>query len=119
MQARTEELAVEFDQDGVQVRSAEWGDMHVAEYALSAGTDLAPFFAALPDGLCSCDHWGSVVEGEIHLRYADGSEETTRAGEVYHWPAGHTGWTDHGVVFVACTPLEAIRRMERQMASAG
>ena len=28
----------------------------------------------------------------MHLRYADGTEEVSRAGDVYHWPA--TGWTD-------------------------
>lgn len=119
MRARTEDLTLEFDDGGVRIRGAEWGEMHVAEYTLAPGTDLTPFFAALPEGRCSGDHWGQVLEGELHVRYADGSEETTYAGELYHWPAGHTAWTDSGVVFVACTPLEAVRRMERQMASAG
>lgn len=117
MRAGADELTVEFEQDGVEVRSGRWGDMHLARYTLPPGTDLGPFFAMLPDGLCSGDHFGVVMEGEIVVRYKDGSEEITRGGELYHWPAGHTGWTDQGVVFVAITPLAQVEHMEQQMKS--
>ena len=118
MRAGSDELTVEFQQNGVEVRSGRWGNMHVASYTLPPATDLSPFFAMLPDGLCSGEHFGVVIEGEIVVRYSDGSEETTRGGELYHWPAGHTGWTDKGVVFVAITPLAQVEHMERQMKSA-
>ena len=42
------------------------------------------------------------------MRYADGREETSRAGDVYYWPAGHTGWTDEGVTFLEFSPTDAI-----------
>jgi hypothetical protein len=42
------------------------------------------------------------------VRYADGSEETTRAGELYYWPGGHTGWTDDGVRFLEFSPTSDI-----------
>jgi hypothetical protein len=119
MKARPDQLTLEFEDGGLRIRSGEWGEMHVAEYVLPAGTDLSPFFQAMPDGLCSGNHWGRVTEGEIRLRYADGSEETTGAGELYHWPAGHTAWTGPGVVFLAVTPLAEVRRMEEQLAAAG
>jgi hypothetical protein len=118
MRAAPDDLTIEFEQDGAEMRVARWGDMHMARYTLPAGTDLSPFFASLPDGLCSGDHYGIVLEGEITIRYKDGSEETTRAGEYYHWPAGHTAWTDQGVVFFAVTPLAQEERMEELLAAA-
>ena len=50
-----------------------------------------------------------MVDGSITLRYTDGTEETTRAGELYHWPAGHVGWTDDGVTFVEFSPAAELR----------
>lgn len=118
MKARPDELPLEFDQDGLEMRVARWGDMRVTRYTLAPGTDLAPFFADLPGGMCSGQHWGIVLEGVLHLRYDDGTEESTRAGEVYHWPAGHIGWTDEGVVFLAVTPEDEEVAMEEQLAVA-
>ena len=119
MRAGPDELTVEFEQDGLEIRAGRWGGMHVARYALPAGTDLGPFFAALPEGLCSSDHFGIVLEGEITVRYKDGSEETTRAGDLYYWPGGHTGWTEQGVVFIAVTPLAQVEADEKIIAAAG
>jgi hypothetical protein len=118
MRAGVDDLTVEFEQDGFSVRSGRWGDMHVAHYTLPPGTDLGPFFAVLPDGLCSSDHFGVILEGEITLRYRDGSEETARSGDLYFWPAGHTAWTDQGAVFVAVSPLAQIEHIEERLAAA-
>jgi len=118
MRAGPDDLTLEFEHAGAAMRSGRWGDMHVAHYTLPPGTDLSPFFAALPDGLCSADHFGIVLEGDITIPYGDGSEETTRAGELFHWPGGHTGRTDRGVVFVAVSPLAQVEQMEQQMAAA-
>ena len=118
MRAGPDEMSIEFPQDEGHIRAARWGTMHVARYELAAGTDLTPFFAALPDGLCSGDHYGIVTEGSITIRYQDGSEETTRAGELYYWPAGHPGWSDEGVVFMAVTPLAQVEDMEETIAAA-
>ena len=35
-----------------------------------------------------------VVKGSIHVRYADGRQETVRAGDVYYWPPGNTVHVD-------------------------
>ena len=117
MHAGPDELSVDFQQDGLDIRSGRWGEMYVARCTLSAGTDLSPFFAAMPDGLCAGDHYGMVLEGDITIPYRDGSEETTRAGELFYWPAGHTGRTEQGVVFVAVTPLAQQTAMEERMAA--
>lgn len=40
-------------------------------------------------GVCiPAQDWGTVLRGSIHVRFADGSEETVRAGQVYYWPPG-------------------------------
>jgi hypothetical protein len=74
----------------------------------TADADMAPFFVGLPDDRCQCPHWGQVFEGSITVRYADGREETSRAGDVYYWPAGHTGWTEEGVTFLEFSPTTDI-----------
>ncbi|NDL60398.1 hypothetical protein [Phytoactinopolyspora mesophila] len=118
MKAALDELRVEYEGDGFELRAGRWGDMAVARMTLSPGFDLAPGFAVLPDGLCSGDHYGVVLDGDITLRYTDGSQETTRAGECFYWPAGHTAFTDRGVVVVMVTPLAQIEHMEKLMAEA-
>ncbi len=118
MHAGPDDLTLDFQQDGIEIRSGRWGDMHVARYQLPAGTDLTPFFAMMPDGLCAVDHYGIVLEGDMTIPYGDGTEETTRAGELFHWHAGHTGRTEQGVVFVAVTPLSQQTAMEERMAAA-
>lgn len=115
MHRTPDELPVTFSDEAVEARSAEWGAMLVSRYTLRPGADLAPYFADQPDGLCSAEHWGLMLEGVLHVRYGDGEVETTRAGEVYHWPSGHTAWTDEGAVFVAVTPAAQERAMEHHL----
>ena len=94
------DMPLEMQAGEIQVHAAEWGDIYVRHIDLPAGTDFTPLLAGLPGDLCQCPHWGHVISGSITVRYADGTEETNRAGDIYYWPAGHTGWTDDGVVFV-------------------
>lgn len=102
-------LPVEMRVDDLVTHGTEWGDISVRLLNLPAGTDFTPFFAGLPDDLCPSSHWGYILEGSIHVRYKSGREEHARAGDVYWWPAGHTGWTDEGVVFVEFSPATHIR----------
>lgn len=117
MKSRLEGLSVVMQDEGIEARGEEWGEMRVAQYTLPAGCDLSPFFEGMPEDACPCDHWGIVIEGGIHLLYTDGTEETTRAGEFYHWPPGHTAWTETGVVFIAITPAAQERLVDAQMSA--
>ena len=108
MRAAIEDIPLEMKVDGIETRGIEWGDQLMRHIDLPAGVDFTPLFVGLPGDMCQCPHWGYVLEGSINLRYADGTEETTRAGEAYYWPGGHTGWTDEGVVFVELSPTAAI-----------
>lgn len=74
----------------IQIQGQDWGGMNVARIRFPKGADAKPLLEGLPGNLCQCPHWGVVVKGAIRVDYADGRSETVRAGEVYHWPAGHT-----------------------------
>ncbi len=103
-----EDIPLEMDQDGIETRGVECGGVYARYIDLPAGVDFTPLFVGLPDDRCQCAHWGYVIAGSIRLRYADGREETSRAGDVYYWPGGHTGWTDEGVTFLEFSPTDDI-----------
>lgn len=58
-------------------------------FSLSAGVDTTPLFVGLEGDLCQCPHWGYVLKGQLTAIYADGSEETVNANELFYWPSGH------------------------------
>jgi hypothetical protein len=102
------DLPIELQIGEIETHGTEWGDISVRTLDLPAGTDLTPLMKGLPGDRCQCPHWGYVLRGSITLQYADGTEETSRAGELYHWPGGHTGWTDDGVAFIEFSPAAEI-----------
>lgn len=62
-----------------------------AEYfTLAAGTDLAPLLAGLDGDACHSPHWGYLIAGDVEVTYTDGSEERCHAGDLFHWPSGHS-----------------------------
>lgn len=105
-----EDLPIELAAGELETRYMEFGDMAIRHARVPAGTDMAPVLQGLPDDRCPSPHWGIVLEGTLHLQHADGSRETARAGEVYHWPAGHTADTDEGVVFLEVGPAGPMRQ---------
>ncbi len=104
MNATKETLDLELKVGDIETHGEQWGGQTVRHIDLPAGTDFTPLFKGLPGDMCQCPHWGYIVEGSITLRYADGHEETSNAGDMYFWPGGHTGWTDSGVVFIEFSP---------------
>ncbi len=109
MHAPYQEIPLEMSVDGIETRGADWGGQLVRHIQLPAGVDFTPLFKGLPNDMCQCPHWGVVLDGSITVRYADGTEETTSAGEAYYWPGGHTGWTDGGVTFFEVSPTAEIQ----------
>src|SRR5206468_10667795 len=78
MRAGKNDMAVELDVGDIHTKGEEWGDLSVRYCDLPAGADLRPLLAGLPGDHCDCPHWGYVIEGVITIRYADGTEETSR-----------------------------------------
>jgi hypothetical protein len=90
------------------IQSAAFGEMAMNVVRVPKGTDFGPLLKGLPGDLCQCPHWGYLLEGRIHMRFADGREETVEAGEVFYWPAGHTGWVDQDTAFLELSPAHAM-----------
>ena len=108
MRSDIDGIALEMQVNGVQTRGEVWGDQLVRHIDLPAGVDFTPLFKGLPGDMCQCPHWGYVLAGEITLRWADGTQESTRAGQLFYWPPSHTGWTEGGVTFVEFSPAEQL-----------
>ena len=104
------ELPIEVSQGELETRYVEMGELAIRHVHLPAGTDMSPVLQGLPGDRCPSPHWGIVLEGSIHMQHVDRSTETARAGEVYHWPAGHTGTTDESVVFIEVGPAAEMRQ---------
>jgi len=69
--------------------------------------DVTGLLDGLEGDLCQCPHWGYIVDGSVHVRYTDGTEEVNEAGEVVYWPPGHTILTeDESVEFVLFSPRD-------------
>ena len=117
MRASWDEMAVELEVGDIHTRGEEWGDLSVRNIDLPAGADLRPLLAGLPGDRCASAHWGYILEGSITLRYADGTEETSRAGDLYYWPGEHTAWTEEGVRFVEFSPADDIRPVLEHLGS--
>jgi hypothetical protein len=113
MNGRLDDLPVEVQQGDLVTRYAEWGDMGVRYARVPAGTDMGPVLTGLPGDRCPSPHWGIVLEGAVHLTAEDGTQETTRAGEVYYWPAGHTAVMDEQTAFLEIGPVAEMRQFSQ------
>ena len=104
MKQERNELPTRLDANGVCIQSQDWAGLNVARIRFPKGADATPLLEGMPDDLCPVPHWGTVVKGSIHVRYADGSEETVRAGDVYYWKPGHTVWVDEDYEAIEFSP---------------
>ncbi|RNI24524.1 hypothetical protein EFB08_16550 [Rufibacter latericius] len=87
------------------------GGMSAAFMEVPAGTDFAPFLEGLPQDMCPAPHWGYLLEGAIQLKYADGRVETINKGEIFYWPAPHTGKVLKDAKFIEFSPEEEYQQV--------
>jgi hypothetical protein len=80
-------------------------------------SDLAPAFASLPGGHCSCPHWGYVFAGRLVFRYGD-REEIYEAGDAFYTPPGHTPAADAGTEFVMFSPADLLEATDAAIVKA-
>jgi hypothetical protein len=62
-----EDVPVAIEDDSVELRMSEVGDMTVSFIALKEGADLGPALVGLPDDLCPCPHWGYMLKGRLKM----------------------------------------------------
>lgn len=110
MNGALDDLPLEIRAGELVTRYAEWGEMAVRFARVPAGTDMGPVLEGLPGDRCPSPHWGIVLTGAVRVTAADGEETVTRAGEAYHWPAGHTARMDEDTSFLEVGPVAAMRQ---------
>ena len=88
-------------------------------FSLSAGADIAPLLKGLDGDLCQAPHWGYLIEGQITVTYADGTEESIKGGDLFHWPPGHTVRVGEDAEMILFSPQEehgkVIEHLRRKM----
>lgn len=103
------QMPVRLQSGDICIQSQDWAELNVARIRFPAGADAGPLLEGLPGNLCQCPHWGVVMKGSIQVTYADGAEEVVRAGEVYHWPPGHTVRVDEDYEAIEFSPSGPMR----------
>ena len=96
------DLAEDLEALGQQHRAVD-GGMVIALETWQAGLDTGEMFADLPDGACQEPHWGFVLDGQVTMRYTDGTSETLSAGQAYYIRPGHNAHVDADVQLVEFT----------------
>ncbi len=110
MKIRKEDIPVTMESPGTVMRGlAGYGGMTVAFNEIPAGTDFAPVLAGLKNNSCQCPHWGYIVEGELMLKYDDGTEENLVTGDVFYMPPGHTAIVKKDLKLIDFSPEKELK----------
>jgi hypothetical protein len=93
-------------------RLARFDEWTVCFTQIREESDLGPVLAAaLPDGHCTCPHWGYLFSGTLTVTYPDG-KEVIGAGEAFYLPPGHAPAASAGAEFLMFSPTEPLQATE-------
>ena len=90
------------------------GDLSVNFLTFKVDIDGAPLLKGLPDGRCSCPHWGYVTKGAITYHFAD-HDETFVEGDAFYVPGGHTPEVVGGTELIQFSPADELGRVTAVM----
>lgn len=97
MRIAKQDVPVRIDAPGAVARqqvnfgdATGYGKISGEYFSLAAGTDISPLLQGLEGDLCQSPHWGYLLQGQVTVTYADGTEEVVNGGDLFHWPPGHT-----------------------------
>jgi hypothetical protein len=112
MKIRKEDIPVMMESPGTVMRNLPgYGGMTVAFNEIPAGTDFSPLLHGLKNNSCQCPHWGYIVEGEILMKYDDGSSEKLMKGDVFYMPPGHVGVVAKDVKLIDFSPSQEFQEV--------
>src|SRR4249919_1507631 len=117
MKIKKEEIPVTMQFPGATMRALPgYGGMTVAFNELPAGTDISPLLEGLKNNSCQCPHWGYIVEGELLLKYDDGTEENLTTGDVFYMPPGHTAIVKKNLKIIDFSPEKELNEVMAHIA---
>lgn len=88
-----------------------WGGMTVAFNEMPAGTDTSPLLQGLKNNSCQCTHWGYILEGEVLMKYDDGTEEKLITGDVFYMQPGHTAIVNKDAKLIDFSPERELKEV--------
>ena len=116
MKAPVEDLPVVLETPAGGIRALDESGMTFTLIQVTeGGVDLGPLLTGLPDDLCPIPHWGYVVEGAVHVRFADGHEEVAEKGSVFYFPPGHLPSFDAGTTVIEIGPQPENQRLREHL----
>ena len=109
MHTSTRDLPIKLNAAGATVRhlpdfGVANGSLAAEHLSLAEGVDITPLLKGLDGDACQSPHWGFVISGRLVVSYADGSSEACSAGELFHWPAGHSVRVEEAAELVMFSP---------------
>ena len=117
MKIKKEKIPVTMEAPGTTMRGLPgFGGMTVAFNEIPAGTDFSPLLQGLKNNSCHCPHWGYVVEGDLLVKYDNGTEETLSAGDVFYLPPGHTAIVGKDLKFLDFSPEKELNEVMSHIA---
>ena len=112
MKIKKEDIPITMQAPGTIMRGLPgWGGMTVAFNEIPAGTDMSPLLKGLRNDSCQCPHWGYIVEGELLLKYDDGSEERLTTGDVFYMQPGHTAIANKDTKLIDFSPEKELEEV--------
>ncbi|HKH63165.1 MAG TPA: hypothetical protein VKA49_20130 [Flavitalea sp.] len=112
MNIKKENIPLTMQAPGTIMRGlAGYGGMTVAFNELPAGTDFTPMFQGLKNNSCHCPHWGYLLEGELLIKYDDGTEEIITTGDVFYLQPGHTAIVQTDTKFIDFSPEKELKEV--------
>ncbi|HOX25987.1 MAG TPA: cupin domain-containing protein [Candidatus Krumholzibacteria bacterium] len=121
------DLPVRIDAPGAVARqmtdfgdASGYGKISGEFFSLGSGTDISPLLRGLEGDLCHSPHWGYLLQGELTVTYADGTQEVVTRGDLFYWPPGHTVRVGEDAEIILFSPqkehCEVIDHMRAKMA---
>lgn len=109
-----QEASIVLQNENVELRMQEVGDMTVAFVRLAKGTDLSDAVKGLPDDLCPCPHWGYMLKGTLKMRTKHG-DEIYQAGQAFYWSPGHVPIALEDCEYVDFSPKDEFATLIRHL----
>jgi hypothetical protein len=117
MKIKKEQIPVTMESPGTTMRALPgYGAMTVAFNELPAGTDIGPLLEGLKNNSCHCPHWGYIVDGELLIKYDNGSEESLTTGDVFYMPPGHIGIVKKDLKIIDFSPTKELNEVMEHIA---
>jgi hypothetical protein len=112
MKIKKEEIPITMQAPDTIMRGLPgWGGMTVAFNEMPAGTDISPLLQGLKNNSCQCPHWGYILQGELLMKYDDGTEEKLTTGDVFYMQPGHTAIVNQDTKLIDFSPQRELKEV--------